>query len=467
MSGAIRIERAGMNEDFWDDLLAHIRQRVLVPVVGPELTVVNGGTAAQTLSCLIGQRLAERWSLSLPPGTATMDEAVAAFMRERGQDEMERLYRVINDIIVDVDPEPSDALRDLAAIDDLRLFVSTTPDRVLTKAMNEVRFGGNPTTRELSFSPNQSTSEQARNARPAAPSDTVVLSLFGQAASTPQYAIHDEDRLEWLHALLSDRASLPDWVGYQLKEHPLLFIGCDIPDWLGRFLLRMSSSSRLSLERIPFFLAGCSTSREASLSSFFATYCRKTLVQQLDMPPIEFVAELRARWEKQAASRPPEVRGVTASSASDAPTIFISYMREDADAARQVYDTITRLGGDVWLDERRLSPGDAWEQEILNGIRRNVRLFVPIISANTEHADEGYVFREWDEAADRARSIPSRRFIVPVVIDGDYDGNPGRYRQMPDLFRRVHFGRAPGGDADSELITMLTEEIRAMRRTAA
>src|ERR1700741_4429480 len=127
------------DEDFWDDLLAHIRQRVLVPVVGPELTVVDIGNIKQTLSALIGQRLPERWSLSVPPGTTTMDEAVAAFVRERGQDEIERLYRVINDIIVEVDPEPSDALRDLAAIDDLGLFVSTTPDRVLAKAMNEGR----------------------------------------------------------------------------------------------------------------------------------------------------------------------------------------------------------------------------------------------------------------------------------------------------------------------------------------
>ena len=457
-----------MNDDFWDDLLAHIRQRVLVPVVGPDVTLVNDGSADQTFSMLIGQRLVERWNLSVPPGLTTMDEAVAAFVRERGQDEIERLYRVINDIIVDVDPEPGDALRDLAAIDDLRLFVSTTPDRVLAKAINEVRFRGRPMTRELSFSPNQSTSEQARNAKPAAPTDTVVLSLYGQAASTPQYAIHEEDRLEWMHALLSDRASLPDWASYQLKEHPLLYIGCEIPDWLGRFLLRMSSNSRLSMERIPFFLAGCSASREPSLSSFFSTYCRKTLVQQLDMEPAAFVAELRARWQKQACARPPQVGGGGAVvPAADTPTIFISYMREDADAARRVCDAITSLGGDVWLDERRISPGDAWEREVLTGISRDVRLFVPIISANTEHADEGYVFREWDEAADRSRSIPRRRFIVPVVIDDDYGGDPSRYRQMPDVFRRLHFGRAPAGEPDAELISMLTDEIRNMRRTAA
>lgn len=365
----------------------------------------------------------------------TTGEAVAAFLRERGQDEVERLYRVINDIIVQLDPEPGDALRNLAAIDDFHLFVSTTPDRLLAKAVNEVRFQGRPVTRELSFSPNQSTSEQSRNAQQAATTGTVVLNLFGQAASTPQYAIHEEDRLEWLHALLSDTASLPDWIAYPLKHQPMLFIGCEIPDWLGRFFLRMSSTTRLSQERNQFFFAGCSSSQVPSLSDFFATYCRKTLVQQLEMEPAAFVAELRTRWDEQIAARPRVAVDTTSPSAPDAPTIFISYMREDADAARRVCDAITSLGGDVWLDERRITPGDAWEQEVLTRIRRTVRLFVPIISANTERAEEGYVFREWVEAAERSRSIPRRRFIVPVVIDENYDGAPvatGRYQMTSD-----------------------------------
>ena len=56
------------------------------------------------------------------------------------------------------------------------------------------------------FSPTQSTSEQAESAHAASPTETVVLNLFGQAASTPEYAIHEEDQLEWLHALLADAA---------------------------------------------------------------------------------------------------------------------------------------------------------------------------------------------------------------------------------------------------------------------
>jgi hypothetical protein len=56
---------------------------------------------------------------------------------------------------------------------------------------------------------------------------------------------------------------------------------------------------------------------------------------------------------------------------------------------------------------------------------------------------------------------------VPVVIDDDYDGDPSAFRQIPDAFRRLQFGRAPSGEPDSDLIAMLIEEIRSMRRTAA
>ena len=237
-------------EEFWEDLLAHIRHQQLVPVVGPFLNMVKVGDAEQTFTTLIGQRLAERYQLTVSPGTTTMEEAVAAFVQERGPDEGERLYRVINNIITELDPAPGNALRNLAAIDDMRLFVSTTPDRLLEQAVNEVRFQSKPGTRELAFSPYQAASAQPRNVELAEETNSVVLNLFGQAASTPEYAIHEEDRFEWLNALMSDAASLPDWLFYRLKHYSTLFIGCDMSDgWLGRSLRRMFSMSRLSHER--------------------------------------------------------------------------------------------------------------------------------------------------------------------------------------------------------------------------
>ena len=152
----------------WDDLLGHIQARMLVPVVGPDVTMVKVDDAEQTFNSVIGQRLAERFGLTVP-GLTTMDEAVAEFLRERGRDEVDRLYRVINDIIVELDPAPGDALRDLAAIDDLRLFVSTTPDRLLAKAVNEVRSPYRPARRSHSLRLGARTNRNEMRRRPRQP----------------------------------------------------------------------------------------------------------------------------------------------------------------------------------------------------------------------------------------------------------------------------------------------------------
>jgi len=424
------------------------------------------GGSSQVLTKIIAGQLMNRYDLDIPPENMTMGGAAAAFLRKRGRDESERLYRVVNDIIAEFEGYPCAPLRELAGITDLQLFLSTTPDRLLARAVNDVRFGGQSRARELTFSPSQSTSEQARNRHAPSDSETVILRLFGQAASTPQYAIHDEDLLEWLHSLLSGAGRLPEWIEYALKYRPLLFIGCETPDWLGRFLLRLSSQTRLSLERKQFFFVR-SSAHEPLLVDFFSTYARRTQVQQLEMKPSEFVTELRARWDAQSPHATHQSSFDNASlGVLDNPAIFISYVREDIDSARHLSEEITKLGGDVWLDERRLRPGDAWEDEILHSIRKRVRLFLPIISANTESRDEGYVFREWREAVERSYSIPRRRFIIPVIAD-EKKKDLATYLQIPNEFRRFNFGYAPTGNLDPGLQSLLIEEIRAMRRIGA
>lgn len=455
------------SEDFWDDILGHLRDRALLPVVGPELVTVQDGERHLTLSRLLGERIAARYQLDVSwTETSGLDDAVGAFLAARGSREAERLYRVVNDLVANLDPPPPEALRQLAGIRDFRLFLSTTFDPLLARALNEVRFGGEPRTRELWFSPNQSTAEQQENAREPRDSDTVVFKLFGKASSTPQYAIHDEDVLEWLHVLLTETARLPEWLADEVKSSPVLFLGCQLSDWVGRLLTRMTSKSRLSLESKQFFIVGQSIARSPGLVRFFQTFGGGTRVQVLDTDPASFVAELSARWHKrnpvekaQAAAAPPAGKG----------SIFISYVREDADAARRLSAALADIGGDVWLDERRLQPGDRWEEEILASIRREVRLFVPVISRQTEGREEGYVFKEWREAVERAKGIPpgGRRFIFPVVIDSEYDGNPSRYRQVPDAFTESHWGQAPGGAPDERLVSALRDAIRDMRRREA
>jgi hypothetical protein len=424
-----------------------------------------------SLSRLLGERVAARYQLDVSWGPLSgLDDAVGAFLAARGSREAERLYRVVNDLVSELDPPPTEALRQLAGIGDFRLFLSTTFDPLLARALNEVRFGGEPSTRELWFSPNRSTDEQQQeNASKPHKTDTVVFKLFGRASSMPQYAIHDEDVLEWLHVLLTGTARLPEWLEKKLKASPILFLGCQLSDWVGRLLTRMVSKSRLSLESKQFFFVGESVAQYPALTRFFETFCGGTRVQMLGADPAAFVAELSERWHKRnpqaaasgiAQAAPPAGKG----------SIFISYVREDFDAARRLFDAISKIGGgDIWLDERRLQPGDRWEEEILASIRSEARLFLPVISRQTESREEGYVFEEWRTAVERARRIPTRgrTFIVPIVIDAEYDGNPSRYRHVPDEFSESHWGWAPGGDPDERLVSALRDAIRDMRRKEA
>lgn len=458
------------DEDFWDDLLAHLRERVLLPVVGPLAVTVRDGARELPLNQLIAERLAQRQGLDPTLAAGGLDAVVRNVLRERGRDRQDRLYRIVNDLLTEAASEPSAALRQLAAITDFQVFVSTSFDSLLAQALDDVRGGMGAPTQQYGFAPNQGTESQQRQAQP--PGDgPVVFKLFGEASSLPQYAIHDEDTLEWLHALLSETARLPDWIERPIKEQPLLLLGCRLPDWVGRFLMRMASTTRLSLGQKQFFIVGDDLALNADLAGFFSTFCSPSSVQVAQMPAADFIAELHRRWRaRQPAptALPAAPDGTVPANPPAGPgSIFISYVREDAAAAERLAEAITGLGGDVWLDRRRLQPGDAWEPEILGSIRRGIRLFVPLISRHTEARDEGYVFKEWGEAVDRARGIPSRRFIVPVVVDPDYGGNALAYRKLPEPFFRLHFGHAPAGLPGDELKAVLRDEIRAMRRGAA
>lgn len=184
------------NEEFWDDILGHLKQRVLVPIVGPRLLTVADGSRAVTLSRLVGERLAHRYDLPiLWTDQLDLNDAVRAYFSARGRGESERLYRVVNDILSEVKADPPEPLKQLAAIIDLQLFISTTFDSLMTQAVNTVRFNGEPRTRELWFSPNQSTAEQQKNARPPSAGEAVVSS--SSARRRPRHNMPSTMRTSW------------------------------------------------------------------------------------------------------------------------------------------------------------------------------------------------------------------------------------------------------------------------------
>jgi len=55
--------------------------------------------------------------------------------------------------------------------------------------------------------------------------------------------------------------------------------------------------------------------------------------------------------------------------------VFISYAKEDSDAARRIYNDLRVAGLNPWLDKESLLPGQNWEIEIRKAIKSS-RYFI-------------------------------------------------------------------------------------------
>ena len=117
--------------------------------------------------------------------------------------------------------------------------------------------------------------------------------------------------------------------------------------------------------------------------------------------------------------------------------IFLSYASQDAEAARRICEALSGAGIEVWFDQSELRGGEAWDASIRRQIK-SCKLFLPIISANTQARVEGYFRREWNLAVGRTLDMADETaFLLPVVIDSTYDADA----RVPDKFGRCN-GRA-------------------------
>ena len=128
--------------------------------------------------------------------------------------------------------------------------------------------------------------------------------------------------------------------------------------------------------------------------------------------------------------------------------VFLSYASQDSEAALRICSALRAGGIEVWLDQSELRGGDAWDRQIHERIH-DCRLFIALISAQTEARDEGYFRREWKLAVDRTHDMSEKKaFLLPVVIDA----TPERGAAVPEKFHEVQWTRLPGGETPPEFV---------------
>jgi adenylate cyclase len=142
--------------------------------------------------------------------------------------------------------------------------------------------------------------------------------------------------------------------------------------------------------------------------------------------------------------------------------VFLSYAREDVEAASRIAEGLRGFGIDAWLDMTELRGGDAWDRKIRSQIRE-CALFVPIISASTQEREEGYFRREWNLAVERTLDMAEdRTFIVPVVVDATIESAA----RVPETFLKAHCTRLTGGEPSAQFMERLRSLLGGSMRPA-
>lgn len=96
--------------------------------------------------------------------------------------------------------------------------------------------------------------------------------------------------------------------------------------------------------------------------------------------------------------------------------VFLCHGSEDKPTIRDIYSRLREDGVNPWLDDENLLPGQDWDSEIRQAVRRSDAILVCLSSHSVRK--EGYLQKELKFALDVAEEKPEGTiFIIPVKLD--------------------------------------------------
>jgi hypothetical protein len=456
-----------MLEEHWRSLLAAIEHDQVIPVLGEDLLHDILPERSGGYYRLLAERLATRLSVDterLPPSFGIAEVLVAnpqfvAQILRTPQSPYSILSEVNEAMLSDLgsDIPIPEVFRKLSEITKFHLFISLTPDRVLDVALQKSR-GTPPEVLANRRGTTPDLDEALLKSKQA-----IVFKLMGQFSPEPDYALTEEDVLEFMRCLMVP-ANRPRKLFYELSQKNLLIVGAHLPDWLIRFFLRATrGSERLRAPReYTQYVVNPSISSDLRLASFLQNFSASTIYVETD--PSFFIDELY--WRCKRLDLVGKKDAVVPRRKSKSPDVFLSYAGEDRNIAENIRKSIESRNLKVWMDTNSnapmgLKPGIEWDQTIQRVIK-SARVFVAILSENTvdtKHQKKGRYFRkEWKAAYERLPEFfgTSQRFIFPVVITGD---NPFEPYLGPEQFRTFQPTLAQNGILPVEFLSSLEREI--------
>lgn len=444
--------------------------RKVIAVIGPEALTVewtqpDGSTRAAPFYRLVAELLLSEYELPVslleePSPTWDLHRASALILGVRDVS-TQKLRVKVTKLIRKLSNEvrPTGALQALAKLDCFRLVLSLTPDNLLANAIQQAQ----PDLKLTMAGYAPSTDLEAgwpMDVPPYAEQQLRYYQLLGRIAG--DFAIHEEDTLEHLHKFRDEAERSAKLLLTDLRSRNLVYLGCGLPDWMGRGLLRMFSAPRFLSDERPFDFF-CATTQDSLLTGFLDQFSKNSVV--LPWSPQEFVREIAAL--SLSAPPPPRLPGNPApAAAKGAPSVFISYASENAPAAQRMAAQLQQLGfGDIWLDQKKLLTGDDWSDKIDDAIA-SCDFFIPLLSHEADRRDESVYWEEWRKAMARAlRRFDA--FLLPIGIDAQPPAKAGYARIFTGWNRPMndlHLLHAPDGHMSSDTREQLQRRVADFQR---
>lgn len=414
-----------------------IEARQVIPIIGPELLVLGQESGEPTLYQYLAKELVARLSLDeerLAPGYGLL-EVTSLFLQDP-RNRADDLHYDTREILTGRSWPTPEPLRQLAAISHFDLFVSTTFDSLLEQALNEGRQPGAPSISTLAYSEKRQLEDLPADSG-SAPRRT-VYQLFGKLDGTGDYGITEEKILELTHRLQS-RDQRPQNLFDALRAKSLLIIGCSLPGWLVRFLLRATKGDQLFTQGSHGVIADRASRGDQPFVMFLE---RRQTAIYTDGDAVQFVDELHRHWMERFGQRAsPEARAQSVPTLPQIPdfkldSVFLSYASEDREDALRVKQAFDEAGVDVWFDQIALESGDDYRRKVETNIE-NCSCFVPLISRHTATLEKRFFRREWSKAIHEAEEYPpGYPFIQPILLDDTPLDSPGIPREFRDRHAR-------------------------------
>ena len=431
-----------LSEANWQKLIRSIQCRQAVPVIGPGLMVMDeiGGEKNVNLYQWLAPRLADELGLPAEKGPFTQLNQVACehLVRNGAAEEIHDCLRMIIDDLGNPDCQP---LKDLSSITDFDLYVTSTFDPFLAKTLETCR-------QDFTIHTHEDGGDDANlfHFHPGSPQDLPprinkpsVYHLLGYVNTYPEFAVWEEDYMEFIYGLIGHRDDLKNLLGY-LNHRYLLLLGAPFSDWVVRFLLRIAKDKPLSSRQSQMnYLADDPSNLEEKMVFFFDRVVGTTHIIQGN--PAGFVAELVKRWRDK--------KGITDSGRTDQwasmpnkipkGAVFVSYASEDAAAAQDLVESLQEAGVPVWFDKSRLRVGTNFDLELEQAVKGQCSFFISLISGTTEADTERtrYFHKEREWAVQRY--VPGYEFYLPVIIDDSIDNKDVHCE--PEAFSSIHMQR--------------------------